>query len=53
MVVPHVGTWIEIELGFGDGSVLLVVPHVGTWIEIAIRAPPETNNSRASRRHVD
>ena len=52
MVVPHVGTWIEIsrktitrEAG--------VVPHVGTWIEINWDQSDIDPIRRASRRHVD
>ena len=34
MVVPHAGTWIEIEKIFDDPQLTAVVPHAGTWIEI-------------------
>ena len=33
-VVPHAGTWIEIESQAYDMSTALVVPHAGTWIEM-------------------
>ena len=33
-VVPHEGTWIEIEAGDPIKSSRSVVPHEGTWIEI-------------------
>jgi len=35
VVVPHVGTWIEIESPTHVWPVGWVVPHVGTWIEIS------------------
>ena len=34
MVVPLVGTWIEIEDNKPSGYYGYVVPLVGTWIEI-------------------
>ena len=35
VVVPYVGTWIEIlSTCHHSVSVLSVVPYVGTWIEI-------------------
>ncbi len=34
VVVPHVGTWIEIFVIFHLPIWGIVVPHVGTWIEI-------------------
>ncbi len=34
VVVPHVGTWIEIGQGGDRAGGDVVVPHVGTWIEI-------------------
>ena len=34
VVVPHVGTWIEISVIPYPLSLSFVVPHVGTWIEI-------------------
>ena len=33
-VAPHVGAWIEIEMGRWKGSQGEVAPHVGAWIEI-------------------
>ena len=33
-VVPHAGTWIEIENDDIKNKVTSVVPHAGTWIEI-------------------
>ena len=35
-VVPHVGTWIEMQLWDLLFLRSIVVPHVGTWIEISI-----------------
>ena len=34
-VVPHAGTWIEIDRCLSACTVCRVVPHAGTWIEIA------------------
>mgnify|MGYP004469930911 CR=1 FL=1 len=34
IVVPHAGTWIEIQEIIKGWSVVPVVPHAGTWIEI-------------------
>ena len=34
MVVPHAGTWIEIDILHTGSIDRLVVPHAGTWIEI-------------------
>ncbi len=34
MVVPHVGTWIEMIVIYTYEYTSMVVPHVGTWIEI-------------------
>ncbi len=36
-VVPHAGTWIEIDIWEFINSEHIVVPHAGTWIEIADR----------------
>ena len=36
LVVPYVGTWIEILMSSGFMCHMTVVPYVGTWIEIAI-----------------
>ena len=33
-VVPHVGTWIEIDPVISHLRRCTVVPHVGTWIEM-------------------
>ena len=33
-VVPHAGTWIEIDGSFSILKLSYVVPHAGTWIEI-------------------
>ncbi len=52
-VVPHVGTWIEIDRITQKGLTKKVVPHVGTWIEIMVIVPIRSSISRASRRHVD
>ena len=35
IVVPHVGTWIEITSLAKNMISSNVVPHVGTWIEIS------------------
>ena len=35
MVVPYVGTWIEIDTENPKSWMYAVVPYVGTWIEIA------------------
>ena len=35
-VVPHEGTWIEIEMRGGYNDDYSVVPHEGTWIEIRL-----------------
>ena len=41
MVVPYVGTWIEIHKVNIITNDFWVVPYVGTWIEIqCIRARP-------------
>ncbi len=54
MVVPHVGTWIEIVFGMTEMEVLKVVPHVGTWIEIDELDSNSTDpEGRSSRRNVD
>ena len=34
LVVPYVGTWIEINFIRRRFKVSIVVPYVGTWIEI-------------------
>ncbi len=36
VVVPHVGTWIEMHWKWIECGIPSVVPHVGTWIEIPI-----------------
>ena len=36
LVVPYVGTWIEIFAGVREAGGEEVVPYVGTWIEMAI-----------------
>ena len=36
MVVPYVGTWIEIMSWQKYMSCTGVVPYVGTWIEILV-----------------
>ena len=38
IVVPHVGTWIEIPSVLFLTNSFTVVPHVGTWIEICQEA---------------
>ena len=35
MVVPYVGTWIEIWIFTSKIMLPGVVPYVGTWIEIS------------------
>ena len=34
IVVPHAGTWIEIQRLTDTAQETSVVPHAGTWIEI-------------------
>ena len=34
LVVPYVGTWIEIGINWLINCTITVVPYVGTWIEI-------------------
>ena len=34
IVVPHAGTWIEMEPKILTLKSCIVVPHAGTWIEI-------------------
>ena len=34
LVVPHAGTWIEIDISVTPVCFPVVVPHAGTWIEI-------------------
>ena len=36
LVVPYVGTWIEIFQALKDLFLTFVVPYVGTWIEIIV-----------------
>ena len=36
MVVPYVGTWIEISRKFAKDAFTIVVPYVGTWIEMLL-----------------
>ena len=43
VVVPHAGTWIEMEKETSIGYPTSVVPHAGTWIEI--RATYEVTKS--------
>ena len=52
-VVPHVGTWIEIDQDVFGLIDEIVVPHVGTWIEILSLSALTAPLCRASRRHVD
>ncbi len=42
-VVPHVGTWIEINPTVSELLDLEVVPHVGTWIEMRWMASLRSN----------
>ncbi len=35
LVVPYVGTWIEISMQIQMPGCSAVVPYVGTWIEIS------------------
>ena len=46
IVVPHVGTWIEIINSGSESISYAVVPHVGTWIEIATTCP-DANSTRS------
>ena len=34
IVVPYVGTWIEMKIELTDDQKKKVVPYVGTWIEM-------------------
>ena len=36
-VVPHAGTWIEIQSPDPTVPPVLVVPHAGTWIEMYLQ----------------
>ena len=47
IVVPYVGTWIEIGLVATAAVGIPVVPYVGTWIEI--RLPRSWRNYRRCR----
>ena len=50
-VVPHAGTWIEIENAeLRDENAALVVPHAGTWIEIVKGKNPKAITARRSPR---
>ena len=54
IVVPYVGTWIEIALSCSGWVSAAVVPYVGTWIEIL--HPLVMNNGakgRSLRGNVD
>ena len=37
VVVPYVGTWIEILINEGHQTKFHVVPYVGTWIEMNMK----------------
>ncbi len=36
VVVPHAGTWIEIDEWIPVIMAVIVVPHAGTWIEMQL-----------------
>ena len=54
IVVPHAGTWIEMQEALIAKNRNLVVPHAGTWIEMSrmdrIDGP---ENRRSPRGNVD
>ena len=53
-VVPHAGTWIEINIIIHPDGTIGVVPHAGTWIEInALFGLPVTETGRSPRGNVD
>ena len=53
-VVPHEGTWIEMNLCTHKKTVLIVVPHEGTWIEIEVEKIEDTaRQGRSPRGNVD
>ena len=53
-VVPHAGTWIEINETENVTENSKVVPHAGTWIEIyLIITPTKMVNGRSPRGNVD
>ena len=54
VVVPYVGTWIEILNPNEYGYLNTVVPYVGTWIEIVkYRGVREALSRRSLRGNVD
>ena len=54
VVVPHEGTWIEIEFYAGMKLDQKVVPHEGTWIEIEYyQKINKKRHGRSPRGNVD
>ena len=54
LVVPYVGTWIEMREEMKSMSLHPVVPYVGTWIEIFDSQRKEyTLSCRSLRGNVD
>ena len=53
IVVPRVGTWVEINVSPIMPTLVLVVPRVGTWVEIFTASPTLSMlNSRPPRGDV-
>ena len=54
LVVPYVGTWIEILSDNVESDIIIVVPYVGTWIEMGnIRSQGPPAPGRSLRGNVD
>ena len=54
IVVPYVGTWIEMGTSNDIGLKFGVVPYVGTWIEIsAMKGRTRISLCRSLRGNVD
>ena len=47
VVVPYVGTWIEIEMMIYTLTSCFVVPYVGTWIEMGRLRPTSATTLRS------
>ena len=53
-VVPHEGTWIEMDTYRCECKIDNVVPHEGTWIEMYIEMKYDTGRlGRSPRGNVD
>ena len=53
-VVPHAGTWIEINVCATTEYMRPVVPHAGTWIEIILALSSEHHtDGRSPRGNLD